>query len=403
MHVGTHADGKQPLSKTIQTSTCKAPKPAKCCADVYRTYQEAILSRRRLVFTDSQLYFQCRSHHYLEGLSQPFKSGEGSLAAQFMVFPVHGVGRLSTDVYGRLEEYFSRDLSYNSDSINAVEGVLRAFSYKSRPFSLAKHFYGIPIRYDVNFEKSNTLTTSFWAGMTWRYEVPGQEGSLDPSPKGDAAECSAVQNTKSNIALRQELSSFPSWSWASIKAAQSERTGRMHNGDYRYAKYQDSPIIKVTRKGDGRSFTIAEVINTPQFETYNDFSPTIEVNTWATRRMLLCESTKEGSPLCILGTEGEKVYMDDGGQAWVDQHVVGLLIGFRCGRKLDRSYTIFALLLQLTSVGTYRRVGIWHSRLSFSQPFEGPTTDYSGMLNALLNSGSRTRGHTWQRATIMIA
>jgi hypothetical protein len=31
------------------------------------TYQEALLSRRRLVFTDTQIYFQCRTSHHVEG------------------------------------------------------------------------------------------------------------------------------------------------------------------------------------------------------------------------------------------------------------------------------------------------------------------------------------------------
>jgi hypothetical protein len=35
------------------------------------TYQEALLSRRRLVFTDSQIYFQCRAMHCPESLSFP--------------------------------------------------------------------------------------------------------------------------------------------------------------------------------------------------------------------------------------------------------------------------------------------------------------------------------------------
>ena len=72
------------------------------------TYQEALLSRRRLVFTPRQVYFQCRGMHCVESISVPLKHLHTTKLDRFMdeisalqVFPKGSVGKYSSDYRAR--------------------------------------------------------------------------------------------------------------------------------------------------------------------------------------------------------------------------------------------------------------------------------------------------------------
>ncbi|KAI1263771.1 heterokaryon incompatibility protein-domain-containing protein [Xylariaceae sp. FL1019] len=123
------------------------------------TYQEAILSRRRLVFTDTQLYFQCNSLSCCESfdVSQGDKvrmSGSNSLSfAQPSLFALKQLPSASTSIKAaRLsnfftyvnctEEYSRRALSYDHNSLTAFSGIIRMLeSFTAYP---VRHIWGIP-------------------------------------------------------------------------------------------------------------------------------------------------------------------------------------------------------------------------------------------------------------------
>lgn len=88
------------------------------------TYQEGLLSRHRLVFTETQAVFQCCHHPHQHG-----GNNNNSRVAR------------AGDVFYRIEEYTRRRLTYPSDSLRAFLGVLRAFE-KLRP--PAEHLWGVP-------------------------------------------------------------------------------------------------------------------------------------------------------------------------------------------------------------------------------------------------------------------
>jgi hypothetical protein len=154
------------------------------------TYQEALLSPRRLVFTKSQLYFQCNKMGCLESVSYPLKEREttGCWQTFMLVFPMGGIGS-SAEFARRLHEYIERDLSYPSDILNAFLGILGAFERQEPSFF---HVCGVPIHIK-NRSKINgvmrisegDMTKAFSLGLGWTAE------------KG--------------VTRRQD---FPSWSWA---------------------------------------------------------------------------------------------------------------------------------------------------------------------------------------------
>jgi hypothetical protein len=147
------------------------------------TYQEALLSRRRLVFTDHQVYFQCYVMHTSESIEIPLALLHGRDSRKFGmwnkpgVFPVKGIGQKPHDIWDRIAEYSERQLSYESDILDGILGIMHAFevrySHSRKRFS---HIWGIPIWH----AGENT----FLQGLVWRPVLP----------------------------MKRRLN-FPSWSW----------------------------------------------------------------------------------------------------------------------------------------------------------------------------------------------
>jgi hypothetical protein len=118
--------------------------------------QEWLLSSRRLYFTDVQVYFECKTALYNEdpwvlnsdnGITPRESGSEGNIKFSQTESPNRWI-RFRT----LLEDYVSRDLSYNDDIFNACTGI-----YQSVYGSDAKRFlFGLPesnfieaLRWDV--------------------------------------------------------------------------------------------------------------------------------------------------------------------------------------------------------------------------------------------------------------
>jgi hypothetical protein len=113
------------------------------------TYQEGLLSRRRLVFTSSQIYYQCSKMHCCESvIDSPDVRPSHALRDYLQVFPHDGVG-YSWDAETRIREYIQRELSYQSDALNAFTGVLQQL-WKAWP--PVYHFWGL------TFDASNLVS-----------------------------------------------------------------------------------------------------------------------------------------------------------------------------------------------------------------------------------------------------
>ncbi|PVI08197.1 HET-domain-containing protein [Periconia macrospinosa] len=96
------------------------------------TYQEGFLSKRRLVFSDKQVFFVCGESYFAESFT-----GEISLNTArsklnfswiFSVSPSQKRQDLLEAATECIEEYSGRDMTHESDSLNACLGVLRSFT-----------------------------------------------------------------------------------------------------------------------------------------------------------------------------------------------------------------------------------------------------------------------------------
>ncbi|KAJ4314956.1 hypothetical protein N0V94_006185 [Neodidymelliopsis sp. IMI 364377] len=166
------------------------------------TYQEGLLSRRRLVFTDSQVYFQCLEQHFceslvvpLEDVSRTYQREVKPLMQHTQAFPSQGVGTLHHHLYERIQEYLLRRLSHDSDVLHAFTGVLHHFVRKEKP---VYNIWGVPFKANTAKE---TAQDNFLAALLW---LP----SFD------------WKGTK--FTRRAE---FPSWSWAGWKGIAGVKSG----------------------------------------------------------------------------------------------------------------------------------------------------------------------------------
>ncbi|KAG8414654.1 hypothetical protein J3459_014200 [Metarhizium acridum] len=152
-------------------------------------FQEGLLARRRLIFTPSQMYFQCRTLHCHESLSLPLRLAPSVSLGR--VFPAgDGCPRQSGQFKDLIKTYMCRDLANNEERLDAFRALLREYA---RMGGLAvKHFLGLPLFHPDDFVTSGVVseTDRLAASLGW---ICDWTGSVEPS-------C-------------YRAASFPSWTW----------------------------------------------------------------------------------------------------------------------------------------------------------------------------------------------
>lgn len=89
------------------------------------TFQEGILSRKRLYFSDSQVYWHCSVSHHSEGGEESPAGELPSWSMNPLEQQVSDDPRMRFNVYESLvKQYTRRTLTYPSDSLNAFVGIL---------------------------------------------------------------------------------------------------------------------------------------------------------------------------------------------------------------------------------------------------------------------------------------
>lgn len=166
------------------------------------TYQEGLIPNRRLLFTESQIYFQCSQMHCCEGFAHPFKTDEltdmilETLGSSMQIFPSQTVGMGAGEIFGRIEEYLRRDLSYDTDILNAFIGILQQGRLSSKPIC---HMWGLPWAIgpiDNSYKEESFLKALMWIPRSMLY----QSGT--------------GWHTLPGMRDMKRRPEFPSWTWA---------------------------------------------------------------------------------------------------------------------------------------------------------------------------------------------
>jgi hypothetical protein len=161
------------------------------------TYQESLLSRRRICFTDGQVYFECYTGCTSEIVGTDLDSDK--MRGSYLRGSLKGGTDHPYAAYlsSTIEEYARRGMTYPGDVINAAMGIMRYF----RETASLRHYWGalvFPLRDHSYFE-------------TW------SQGEEDVLPQGRSLagalawhEVDRVRHSQVKSARRE---GFPSWSW----------------------------------------------------------------------------------------------------------------------------------------------------------------------------------------------
>ncbi|OTA93527.1 hypothetical protein M434DRAFT_395570 [Hypoxylon sp. CO27-5] len=148
------------------------------------TYQEALLSRRRLIFTDEQVYFECQrftreDSHIDNALYSSYNS----------MFHESAFGLRPEEIFNYISEYSRRKFTYKEDYLNGFLGIFDSLAGFEHSIH---HLFGVPIFPQVTLYNTGSIRRTnmsyscrLMMGMNWIVK----EGT------------------------RRREQGFPSWSW----------------------------------------------------------------------------------------------------------------------------------------------------------------------------------------------
>jgi len=176
------------------------------------TYQEALLSKRRLIFTEKHVYFECGGMACVETVTEPEdlmnaqvgatmkrEKADGKITlldTRHRLFSTEYLYQVNDEpwlIQHRIAEYTERSLTFEEDTLDAFLGVLRYFKNPKCPIS---HVWGVPVLWS-SAKWSNM--EGFATGLCWIGFFP------------------TTQVIKRRIG-------FPSWSWAGWQMPVSPRS-----------------------------------------------------------------------------------------------------------------------------------------------------------------------------------
>jgi hypothetical protein len=138
------------------------------------TYQEALLSRRRLIFTEDQVTFDCPLLWVSEGVPQNQfdRDLERSDRVRFetppsQFSPIHR----AHDCKDKIEGYTQRKFTFQNDRLNGFLGIFKAFSKLKTP---TRHIWGIPVHVRSSTAREVPSCGTFLASLCWDVPRPSQ-------------------------------------------------------------------------------------------------------------------------------------------------------------------------------------------------------------------------------------
>lgn len=203
------------------------------------TYQEGLLSRRRLVFTPSQIYFQCQTMHCHESLSLPLQYAPGLNFGR--VFPSSTDAVLQpTRLKSHIKAYLAKSLTHADDRLDAFRGLLHEYARRER--LPVEHFLGLPLFHPDDFTRHNKVvsqTDRLAVALGWMPGRPLPSSSVSSSTMSsshdDLLHPSPVIDPYSPL---DTPSAFPSWTWLAWRLNQASYNNNNNNN---YNSYYNAP------------------------------------------------------------------------------------------------------------------------------------------------------------------
>jgi hypothetical protein len=223
-----------------------------------------MLSRRRLVFTEEQVYFECNAMNCYESVSIPLdKLHVKNKSKQRGCFRAGVFGRNGKEAFGRLdlntltiyrvfvrylaaiEEYSARELRYDMDSLDALIGVTRKFERVRHPYL---HIWGLPYPSSVESGKARDY---FADSLTWVH----------------------TQDCWGSIAKPRRRAGLPSWSWSGW-AGKVSFPLHTDSGDDKLWFHNETAAISFDCESE-KILEFAQMVQHPSIETAHSSSPRV--------------------------------------------------------------------------------------------------------------------------------
>ncbi|KAF2114566.1 heterokaryon incompatibility protein-domain-containing protein [Lophiotrema nucula] len=197
------------LIQTLRDANCSLKKSR--WAKRGWTYQEGILSKRRLIVTDTQILYECNAMRCSEALNLPLEANHTDNARErvghYSTFIETGffdntlVASNRSDALRYIADYYQRQLSYPEDALNAIQGVLQVFMQgtndRKQYFLTGVPIHGLLVQNSLgrgSIRIDSSAKNAFLTGLFW-YHLQGGK----------------------------RRSQFPSWSWAGWEGGQLSR------------------------------------------------------------------------------------------------------------------------------------------------------------------------------------
>ncbi|ORY05300.1 hypothetical protein BCR34DRAFT_590959 [Clohesyomyces aquaticus] len=195
------------------------------------TYQEGIFSRRRLYFTEEQVYYECQRGGRTEVVEYCVHKGAHEAHFGTSAGPMEDADVYIRKFVDHVDMYTKRNLSWEGDIINGIRGILRSLCGPASPIF---HCWGIPIA-------RQSIHHTFVSGLRWKAET-----------------------------RMRRRNGFPSWSWVGwVGSANCPGTPYLDYSD-------DGTFCKIWFQRPDGSFEPSENCNPPNL---GDRDPTaLEVN-----------------------------------------------------------------------------------------------------------------------------
>jgi hypothetical protein len=205
------------------------------------TYQEGFFSQRRLMFTKEQVFFECDKTSFCEFVdaeaSQKYHAEHSTIVGS-----INDVQKPMSELFtSHINLYASRDLTHQSDVLNAMKGLFRYFATKQDAW---QQYWGLPVSLssypghssyiDVTTDEQQVLI-AFSFGLAWISDI--------------------VLNDVSGGSSIRRLG-FPSWSWAGWIGAPAWRITDLPSLDP-----PDTTLRRIyVQKKDGSQIILSETL-----------------------------------------------------------------------------------------------------------------------------------------------
>lgn len=184
------------------------------------TYQEGLLSRRRLVFTPSQVYFQCQALHCHESLSLPLKYAPGLNFGR--VFPSSIDDVLQPNrIKNHIKAYLAKSISNTDDRLDAFRGLLH--EYSAREKLPVENLLGLPLFHPDDFTKHKVVsqTDRLAIALGWMPNRQLPSSSVSSSSATSSHDDLVYSPVIDPYSLIDTPNPFPSWTWLAWRLNQT--------------------------------------------------------------------------------------------------------------------------------------------------------------------------------------